>query len=284
MKTFIKELKWGSFILLRNDLISNVASNYGEWSEAEVDLYKVILNADSNVVEVGSNIGLHAVPLSSICHRGKVFCFEPQRHIFNILCGNIAINNRLNIYAFNKAIGDKYEVVALPEADYTRQWNYGSFSVDKGYSTEENFGSTDNTCDTEIVKLDSVKILQKVKVDFIKIDVEGFEPNVLKGAESMIKKDRPFIFMETLNEKPVNECIDLLHKLNYQGFAFASARERKNNFFSFVKTDAIKKYDCNMLFIPAENTEATSKHGKVLKRISEFKDIYDSAIFSDYNP
>lgn len=50
MRTFIKDLRWGKFILLRGDMISNYASNYGEWSETEVDLYKLLLRNDSNVL------------------------------------------------------------------------------------------------------------------------------------------------------------------------------------------------------------------------------------------
>ncbi|QRQ24715.1 FkbM family methyltransferase [Escherichia coli] len=136
MRTYIKELRWGSFILLRGDMISNYASNYGEWCEVEVDLYKTLLSEGSNVLEIGANIGLHTIPLSKICRNGKVICFEPQPPIFNMLCGNLAINNVLNVMPYNKAVGDICGDIIIPVSSYDKPWNYGSFSIENGYNNE----------------------------------------------------------------------------------------------------------------------------------------------------
>ncbi|MDK1186247.1 FkbM family methyltransferase, partial [Cronobacter turicensis] len=141
MRTFIKDLRWGKFILLRGDMISNYASNYGEWSETEVDLYKLLLRNDSNVLEIGANMGLHTIPLSKICHAGTIICFEPQPPIYHILCGNIALNNRLNILAYNKAVGEHNEFINIPVSSYDKPWNYGSFSVESGYNKEGDYFS-----------------------------------------------------------------------------------------------------------------------------------------------
>jgi hypothetical protein len=64
MKTFLKDCRWGRFLLLRGDMISIFADLYGEWSELELRLFRTFLTPDSNVVEVGANLGLHSVPLS----------------------------------------------------------------------------------------------------------------------------------------------------------------------------------------------------------------------------
>ncbi|HEX8826906.1 MAG TPA: hypothetical protein VF778_02215, partial [Xanthobacteraceae bacterium] len=73
MKTFIKDAKWGRFILMGGDLISRYMNEFGEWSETEIDLFRFIL---PNSIEVGANMGTHTVPLSKICMNGRIFCFE----------------------------------------------------------------------------------------------------------------------------------------------------------------------------------------------------------------
>ena len=81
MQTFLKDCRWGRFLLLRGDMISTYADVYGEWSELEVSLYRRLLKTDSVVVEVGANLGLHTVPLAKIASSGRVICFEPRRAI-----------------------------------------------------------------------------------------------------------------------------------------------------------------------------------------------------------
>ncbi|MEJ1749058.1 FkbM family methyltransferase [Escherichia coli] len=142
MRTYIKELRWGNFILLRGDMISNYASNYGEWCEVEVDLYKTLLSEGSNVIEIGANIGLHTIPLSKICGKGSIICFEPQPPIFNMLCGNLAMNNILNVMPYNKAVGDRCGSVVIPVSSYDKPWNYGSFSIEKGYNSEGDYDAS----------------------------------------------------------------------------------------------------------------------------------------------
>ncbi|MBB7735352.1 FkbM family methyltransferase, partial [Escherichia coli] len=136
MRTFVKELKWGKFILLRGDMISNYASNYGEWCEVEVELYRTLLSENSNIIEIGANIGLHTIPLSRICSKGKVICFEPQPPIFNMLCGNLALNNILNVIPYNKAVGNACGIIEIPVSSYDKPWNYGSFSIENGFNRE----------------------------------------------------------------------------------------------------------------------------------------------------
>ncbi|WP_228064839.1 hypothetical protein [Muribacter muris] len=96
MRSRIYTLKWGNFNLIDGDFISGYARTYGEWSEVEVQFFRQVLSAQSNIIEVGANIGMHAVPLAKMAHQGKLFCFEPQRIIFQVLCSNLAINQLTN--------------------------------------------------------------------------------------------------------------------------------------------------------------------------------------------
>ncbi|AVI95741.1 TPA: hypothetical protein ACPGBO_001025 [Haemophilus influenzae] len=70
MKTSIYQLKWGTFNLIEGDFISQYAALYGEWSDVEVQFFLENLNSSSNVIEVGSNIGMHAVPIAKTISGG----------------------------------------------------------------------------------------------------------------------------------------------------------------------------------------------------------------------
>src|SRR5438445_82607 len=108
MQTFLKDCRWGRFLLIRGDMISSYVSQLGHWADIEVDLFRALLPPSGGVcIEVGANIGMHAVPLSQLCEGGEVICYEPQRPIFHVLCANLALNNRLNVRTRHAAVGEK---------------------------------------------------------------------------------------------------------------------------------------------------------------------------------
>lgn len=72
MRTSLHMLKRGMFNLIEGDFISRYAQAYGEWSDLEVRFLLNNLRADSNVVEVGSNIGMHAIPIARHIELGKL--------------------------------------------------------------------------------------------------------------------------------------------------------------------------------------------------------------------
>ena len=81
MSNIIKQtFKHGIFSYYSNDqFIGKSLSEYGEWSEAEVSLLKQLLADSENIIEVGSNIGTHTIPLAKqVSNGGFVYAIEPQ--------------------------------------------------------------------------------------------------------------------------------------------------------------------------------------------------------------
>ena len=97
MRTYLQTLRHGLFNLIHGDMISHIASRYGEWADAEVAMFQRLLRGGDNVVEVGANIGMHAVPIAKAIASGRLICFEPQRVIFQQLCCNLSLNNLTNV-------------------------------------------------------------------------------------------------------------------------------------------------------------------------------------------
>ncbi len=208
MKTFLKECRWGRFLLLRGDMISMYSDFYGEWSEPEVRLFRKIMAPESNVVEIGANLGLHSVPLAKFASKGRVICLEPQRIIFQMLCANIALNDLTNVFTYRAAASDANREIAVQSSDYEIPWNYGAFSLHKGMSTEGSFPGAVTMENVSAVRLDTFDPVSRLSsLALLKIDAEQHELQVLKGAAGLIARHQPIIFVENNDAQHGDELI-----------------------------------------------------------------------------
>lgn len=270
MKTYLKDLRWGKFNLIEGDMISSIASHYGEWSEVEVRVFQALLTPSSNVVEVGSNIGMHSVPLAKIAHQGKVICFEPQSIIYQQLCCNLALNNLTNVESYRLGVGEKAESLQIECCDYDTAWNYGSFSLDKGFSTEGQFNANVRKERIDVINLDTfAPITELDSLDLLKIDAEGFDIKVLKGAKKTIQRLQPAIFIEAQTESS-KIIFQYLQELEYRVFSVASLRYQEKNFYQAPQMDT--GWDTNFLALPTTLIETISQP-VVLSIISTLMEI-----------
>ena len=172
-----------------NDVfIGKSLNSYGEFAEKEIDLFKKFVKSGDHVVDIGANIGTHSLALSKLVGlQGIVMSYEPQRILYYMLCGNVAINNLKNIYCLQQIVGDQSGLFPIPEIDYNFTTNAGNFSIlrDRPEGT--------NKCTVRAITLDEIEFK---KLNFIKIDVEGMEENVLRGAKKNINKFRPFLYID----------------------------------------------------------------------------------------
>lgn len=161
-------------------------------------------------IDAGANIGNHTVYFSKILKAGKVYCFEPQKEVFKILQKNIQAND-VNAECYNNVLSDKSE----------------KFSMDRFLSF--NFGATSFTSDKdgqyESLTLDDVCL--KDDIYAIKIDVEGHDFAVLRGAVQILKKYSPILWIEIKDEAEAK--IDFLASLGY------SLVERRDEDYFFCK-------------------------------------------------
>ena len=220
MKTFLKDCRWGKFLLIEGDLISGYVNALGHWCDIEVDLFRMLLPTETGTcIEVGSNIGMHAVPLAKLCSRGELICYEPQRPIFHVLCANLALNNCLNVTTRRAAVGEKNGRIEIETDDYDQPWNYGSFSVSTGFSNEGQFSGPVKTEMVDIVALDRDPALEKLTaLHLLKIDAEGHELSVIAGAKKLIARHKPNVFVEPGGKQNIDRLRDAMRKLGYQGY------------------------------------------------------------------
>jgi FkbM family methyltransferase len=148
----------------------------GERYVKERALFKALIHPSMTIVDVGANIGYYALMFSSLLHdNGMIVCLEPDPDNLRELRTNISRNRLDNIVAIRP--------VAAGASDGTAMFEAGS----NGRIVPE------GSIEVPIVAIDSLGL---PKVNFLKIDVEGYEGSVLDGARKTIEQDRPTLFLE----------------------------------------------------------------------------------------
>jgi len=177
------------------------------------DLFKSIISNYSVFVDVGSECGYYTFIASKYMNNGEIITIEPEKARFDVLRSSIEKkkNPNVNIVAHNICVGDYNGEIIL----YTG----GTPSVVKSISSIKK-RILNNQITSEIKTLDS--LLEGVDVDFIKIDVEGYELNVLEGCRVILKTKKPALlleihdtFLQTFGKGP-EDIFNLLFQYGYQ--------------------------------------------------------------------
>lgn len=150
-----------------------------------VDIPRAFCDSANTVIDIGANIGLTSLALSSLCEEGQVVAIEPVPVTFRLLEKNLSLLPWGNVLEVNKALGDKDGSVAM----YVNESNLATAFV----VSEESSGNLD----IPLTTLDAlVTDCGLASVDFIKIDAEGHELDVLGGARNTLEKFRPNVLLE----------------------------------------------------------------------------------------
>ena len=157
------------------------------------------------IFDIGANIGTFTTCMSKAFPKGKIYSFEPQRQVFQMLSGNAAINNLYNVYTYNIGIGKENTKIEFEEPNYFEKNDYGTFSLVENVISQ----TTNNKTVVQINTLDWFAEYYNIpKIHLLKIDVEGMDLDVLIGATKTIKKHFPVIFIEhSDNRKSIIEDI-----------------------------------------------------------------------------
>lgn len=179
-------------------IIAPAIAKHKVWEANEVNWIMKNVSNGMVCVNAGANVGYHSMVMSkAVGESGKVYAYEPSSEVFHFLVKNISIKDMRNITAIKKAVGSRNGEIIL----YLNDKNCGDNrcfdpkEVSDNYGTfiEHGFSENPRQETVEITTLDS-EINEKV--DLIFMDVQGFEFDVLAGAERILQNDRPSIFFE----------------------------------------------------------------------------------------
>jgi FkbM family methyltransferase len=170
-------------------------------------------------IDCGANIGIHTVEWAKcMTGWGSVLAIEAQERIYYALAGNIAINNCFNAAALNAAITDKPGVLMVPQPNYLMPSSFGSLELRRSDKTEFIGQPIDYSAKSlrpvQGITIDSLTL---PRIDFIKIDVEGMEMEVLSGAARSIADNKPALLIETIKSDAA-ELFEWLMAREYKVF------------------------------------------------------------------
>ncbi|MEM1384677.1 MAG: FkbM family methyltransferase [Pseudomonadota bacterium] len=230
----------------RDTYIGKSLIEYGEFSEFEWRLIEQLIRPGSVVVETGANIGALTVPMAKrVGPSGLVFAVEPQILVFQMLAANLALNDLVNVVAINAAAGapESERWVGVARFNPEAETNFGGVQLvrllTEGLPTRVRMDPLDTMLDV-------------TQLDFLKVDVEGMELQVLEGARGVIQQFRPVLYVENheLDRSPA--LIAHLRALGYKLwwhlpplFNSDNHAARPENVFGQVRS-------FNMLGLPAE--------------------------------
>jgi len=188
--------------------VANAVAHWGTFDMAQSYAMQSWLNKDNYVIDVGANIGGFTVPLAErVGPKGKVFAFEPFRILNQHLNANVALNGLKNVYLFQHGCGIEEKVVEVYHPDVESGLTVPSaMKLEAQYDEAEAIGQNlkyeERKESIRVRKLDNVldelrelKILDR-KIDFIKVDVEFMELDVVLGARKLFTVDRPKMWVE----------------------------------------------------------------------------------------
>tara|TARA_R110002124_G_scaffold108684_4_gene261331 strand:+ start:244 stop:1005 length:762 start_codon:yes stop_codon:yes gene_type:complete len=213
--------------------------------EKEIGLVPFLCHPEKSSLDIGANKGVYAYAM--LPHSFDVYAFEPNPKMFDIL----ASWGKGKIKTSAAAIGNENG-----QFDLRIPRTAAGFSNQGGSLKARSFDADHKTVSVETKKLDDCGI---DNIGFIKIDVEGFEMQVLEGAANILKTQRPNLLVEIEeihNDKPLSDLIaDVCNNYNYDCFAL-----RRGQLTPFRHLDAAthfknradrQNYIFNFIFLPA---------------------------------
>ena len=194
---------------------------FGKFQKHIVKNSFLTIQKDFVIIDIGANVGLMTLQFAKLVPNGKVFSFEPTFYALERLKKNLALNPKIaeNVTVINSFVSEK--------SDYNPNIRaYSSWKVNGERDKDEHpvhLGTPQDAKGVSSVSLnDFTESQQLQKIDFIKVDTDGHEYEVFKGAEVAIAKYRPKIIFEialyVLDEKKINFdfYLNYFGRLNYK--------------------------------------------------------------------
>jgi FkbM family methyltransferase len=216
------------------------------WIVAFTGLYEVaavkhvsgFIRPQTVILDVGASLGLSTVQLGKIAasHDAKLWAFEPNPANAPWIMRNVALNGLSEtVTVCEVGLGDRAESSTLVSAEYGV--GNGWIALRDGEGTRKS-----SRVPVTLARLDDIDL--PAPVSFIKLDTEGYDAAVLRGAAELIERDRPVIFGEFcptwLERRGENLCAALVG-LDYDVTALARRRTR-----AWTTTDAIQPHPVDL--------------------------------------
>ncbi len=234
LKSNFAEVQGQKMFLDKKDVLG--LSINGVYEPLETKLVRKEVKKGDVVLDIGANIGYYTLIFAKLVgKKGRVFAFEPDPTNFALLKKNISINGYKNVILVPKAVAGKTERRKL----YLIKDNPGGHRL---YDSPQ----SDRSLEVEAISLDDYFRGNNLRIDFIKMDIEGAEKEAILGMINLLKRNRKAKIVTEFNplelknfgNKP-SEYLKLLEKL---GFKFWKINEQEKKIESIEIPELLKTY------------------------------------------
>ena len=258
MKSLVKT-RYGMMQTLNADsVVSQSLRLYGEWAQKEIDSLSVFIGPGARVIDIGAYIGTHTLAFASIVGpTGSVHAFEPQPNIFELLKANVESNNLINVTLYGLALSDEINEISFVEEDIGSPGNFGATTI----LQEGNLSAAPQVS----IILNRLDNLINGRVDLIKVDVEGMEVEVLKGAEKTILENRPIILCEVNSVESGVKLIRHVREIDYLAYGLLVDAYDPDNFLHNNQNIFGDAKEFGLVLVPKERVETLLEKIRSLK-------------------
>ena len=189
-----------------DDLNMMCRENLKFWESNSREIFSILSLSSNTVFDIGSYTGVYALVSAKSNKKLTVSAFEPNPDLFSALEKNLKLNRIRNVKSEQMAL-DNQPGEAYLYLNHDIHTSIGSLiqSSTAGKKVLVRKTTLDIYCENHSVN----------SIDLIKIDVEGYEANVLQGGSLIIKKSSPIILMESLTQETLEKQFELLSELGY---------------------------------------------------------------------
>lgn len=176
----------------------------GSYERDKQELFLKTIKPGDRVYDIGANVGFYTLLAAQQAgSSGRVCAFEPFPRNLHYLREHVRMNDLKNVDVFDAAVSDRGGTARFQEGPGT---SMGKIADRPG----------DGSIEVRVVALDELASEGRIPPPtIVKIDVEGAEYGVLRGAETLLRNHRPVIFLATHGDDVHQQCCDFLRSIGY---------------------------------------------------------------------
>jgi len=258
------QTRHGKMTFFANDMvIGRSLRAYGEWAENEISLLKMLIPLGGTVIDAGAYIGTHTLAFSRfVGPEGMVISIEPQVKSFQTLQINVMENRCSNVKLEHAAAGDRIDNIEIPMIEIAEEQNFGMADLRKA-KAQHVIGSTNasDRPEAEAIRMLTIDSLELKSCSLLKIDVEGFEDLVIRGALQTIKRFYPVIYAECNSIQDGIKSYEAMKEIGYEIYMHVVDAFNQNNYFCVTEN----------IFGEAREAALLAVHSSEATRISRLR-------------